>query len=406
MKQKAATALIIFFGALTACGQSSNQLIISEKGSAAHSVERNFNQGLRTLKQDEDPDFEYSSAVDQLVLTHSLFDGEDHGNQVIEMRLSPRQWELYLRFQLRVAQLIPEEERRPTVDLTLTEVEPGKAEKTIGILGGTGPLADGELIRSIMRMIRASGFSVDWRAVSINLFSAPPPRSFYEMTHRGWSYLGRVDEFATRGHDRYYLASNTAHSRIDSFSFLVRTTYFRKGISHSFFPVINLVQDVVQKVSAASLATGSNLLVLGTKAAYDAQLYPQYLKRAGWVDGDSLSSESDVPFVLGQYFSISSAEMAERFQAAIDLAKKGDQTETRIRMREIIFSEVAGLPKNNLPLKIIFGCTEIPMVFPQNDRADLVLDLNKYLGVGVEILDTGEIFSKKIASDLISIHES
>ncbi len=390
-----------------ACGLSVRKTIGPERVSGGAQISRvQVNRNLVSSDLNS-LGLEYSSWVDEMILKYSLADGNDHGCQVIEMKMLPNQWMRYLVFQRRVAALIPEEEKRPSVDLTLTEAEGDLPVKSIGVLGGTGPSADSELIRLIVNQLSEETVPLDWRSLSINLFSSPPPRSFGAMRSRLVHYLKNLSEFATRGHLKYYLASNTAHSRIAPFSLMVRATFFRSGVSHPSFPVVDLVSQVVQRLSTQSLQDGSTLLILGTRAAYDFRLYPNYLMSAGWIEGDWSSSEEDrLALRPGQFFTVSSSQVASDFQSAIDLAKAGKLAQARVRMRKIIFSEVARIPKNLGLIKIVFACTEIPMVIRGQAKVDLIHALERRFNRGVEFVDTGEIFSEKIAEDLILINQS
>jgi aspartate/glutamate racemase len=319
------------------------------------------------------------------------------------MKLRPRDWQQYALLQIRIAKLIPSEEKRPTIDLIVTESSEDRPKRSIGILGGTGPLADGELIRSIFHKLKLAGHETDWTKLAINLFSSPPPRSADEMQNRGVSYLHRLGGFATRGHHKYYLASNTAHSNIAAFNLMVQATYLRQGFQHAEFPVVDLVQEVVRQIQGDQPESGFTLLILGTESAFKAGLYPRYLKQVGYRQGDlnpaQAVHENDPPL----FFQVSTSVVASEFQQAIDAAKSGAFADARARMKTIIAQEVARLPLGRAPMRIVFGCTEISMVIRGSSRSALLKGLEKQLGVEVDLMDTSQIFSDKIARDLIAL---
>ncbi len=342
------------------------------------------------------------SAVDLLIAQHELEDGEDHGHQFIELKLKPTQWSIYQELQWRIAEVIPDEEKRPTVFLTLSESTEPENMPGIGILGGMGPLADAELIQALMNRLKASQKPINWKQFVVHILSAPPPRSLQATTGRGLTYLHRIGVFASQGYQRYYLASNTAHIHITGFKTMVKGTWIRGAPLHSEFTVVDLVAHAVQSIGISE----PPLLVLSSKATYDARLYDHYLTQKGWTEA-KLVTESHSPqaHAQGQFYLISSPAQAQALQDAIDLAKAGQVEESQKHLKTILVSEIKQIQTPTGKLNILLGCTELPLALKGGAENDLILTLKNELGIEAVLIDTSRIFAEKIASDIVSLTE-
>ncbi len=342
------------------------------------------------------------SVVNLLIAQHELEDGEDHGHQFIELNLKPTQWSIYQEIQWRIAELIPDEEKRPTLLLTLSESPEPENESGIGILGGMGPLADAELIQALMNRLHASHKPVNWKRFAVHLLSAPPPRSWQATTGRGLTYLHRIGAFATQGYQRYYLASNTAHIHITGFKSLVRGTWISGAPRHSEFTVVDLVAHAAQSIELSE----PPLLVLSSKATYDARLYDHYLTQKGWTEAKLVTeSHASQAHAQGQFHLISSPAQAQALQNAIDLAKAGQFEESHERIKAILISEIKHIQTPTGKLNILLGCTELPLALKGGAANELTLTLKNELGIETQFIDTSQIFAEKIATDIVNLTE-
>lgn len=323
----------------------------------------------------------------------------DFSSKYFVLRMRPKDWKYYCVLQKEIAKIVPLEERRPTIDLVLTTSEADSVKHSVGIAGGTGPLSDSELLKSVMTELEDK--NIDWNHFSINLFSSPPPRTLMDGLRRirGVSYLLKMAGFATRGHDKYYLASNTAHSKIGEFATMVNFT--REGTGTQLHP--NAVVDLVDGVAAVALKNSAkkepDVLILGTLKAYENHLYGKYLSLKGLAEGAG-SAAQEKNNKRGHYYTVADSSRAVELQTYIDLAKSGKEEEAGEKIRSFILEEVKRLPRSGRPLKIILGCTEIPMVLNGNQLKKLKKKLTKYRKTEVELLNSEQIFSKKIVDDI------
>jgi aspartate/glutamate racemase len=334
--------------------------------------------------------------VKKLIATYGLEKGKDASDTIILLRLLPQNWRVYVALQEKIADLIPQEEHRPTIDLTLTHSSAAQVKKSIGIAGGTGPLSDAELLKSVMSQLETESPKKSWDEFAINLFSAPPPRSLGGQWHRGMAYGDRLMEFATRGHDKYYMASNTAHLHLNAFKDMIALTLFRFGIKRKKDAAVDLAQAVVNRANATTDPERTpQLFVFGTLEAYKAQLYPNYF------------IHNEIP--KSRYATVSTLARATELQAYIDLAKGGTIAEAGRRMKALILEEVReelrktpgpGLTKKNRVIRIILGCTEIPMALHGPLLAELERELSEETHSPVELIDSESVFADQIVGDV------
>jgi aspartate/glutamate racemase len=94
---------------------------------------------------------------------------------------------------------------------------------------------------------------------TVNLLSAPPPRDFWEVVSKGFSYAWRLYAFLQEERELVYLASNTAHIHFDWISKMSRGC------------LVNLTDYVADKVQ--SVLENPYVLIVGTKAGQKANLY-------------------------------------------------------------------------------------------------------------------------------------
>ena len=349
---------------------------------------------------------------------HAIAKGKDVSHQKITLRLSPANWKHYYILQQEIAKLIPEESKRPTLDLTLTAATGNSYGSSIGIAGGTGPLSDSELLKSLMntRFIKKK---LNWNKFAINLYSSPPPRTVHEELSRGVRYLAGLREFATRGHDKYFLASNTAHSQIGSFRELVALTWSYLNVSVSAHPqkdpVVDLAEYVAQKVAVNSPDGPEDILIFGTLKAFHNHLYPKYLSASGLEDGQ-LQPLNKSKKILGNYYTMKDVHRATELQGYIDMAKEGKMEEAGARVKTLILGEVKRIRdaqrtlKYVRPLKILLACTELPMALRGKVMDSLKAELQEIQTFGVKpnrisinsfkIVSSDDLFSDKIIDEI------
>jgi aspartate/glutamate racemase len=360
--------------------------------------------------------------VSAVLQKYAIEKGKDASHTHIVLRLHPRDWEFYFNLQQEIAKLLPEESKRPTIDLTLTATLANSVETSIGISGGTGPLSDSELLKLVMRKVFRKNKKMDWNKFAINLYSAPPPRTTREELSRGVSYLEGMTHFATRGHNKYFLASNTAHSKIGSFKELVWLTRLRENVNLKKDPVVDLADYVAGEVAKGPLHEKQDVLVLGTLKAYREHLYPKYLDAKGFENVTSIPDE-DIEAKRGQYYTLENLARAEELQKYIDLAKEGKIEEAGEKVKDFIVEEVKRIEtsqkslKNYRPIKIILGCTELPMALRGEVMNHLEAELRttvaqsrgpktgrtrleKRIETPIHIFNTERLFSDKISDEI------
>lgn len=342
------------------------------------------------------------ATVESLISNYHLEDGGDQSTQVISLKLSPSLWPIYAQLQTRIAQLIPTEEKRPTIDLALTDTPTAEPEQGIGILGGMGPLADSQLIKLVMNQLEKSEQSIDWNRLGIHLYSAPPPRSEGITSTKSIRYAERLLEFATRGFSKYYLASNTAHIHYGAFRAFVQATFLRRMWPQNSLPLVDLVDEVAHQMSPPNRPPAPTLF-LTSLATYENRLFSPHLTSLGWEEGGTDVMNPGDPSHDAQFYWVSSRETAETLQEAIDLAKSGNLSLARRKMKPLILEEARRLPRTQGKIQLVFGCTEISLSYAGAAAQHLKNALSLELGVPVEIIDSQAFFATRITQDLLAL---
>ena len=344
--------------------------------------------------------------VSRILKTYSIEKNSNCADKRIQLRMAPKNWVYYSALQEAIAKFIPAENHRPTIDLVLSDSSEEQVRTTIGIAGGTGPLSDSELLGKIMKDLLndSSQKKIDWKNFAINLYSAPPPRAATEAVFRPRYFTGMGD-FASRGHNKYYLASNTAHLKINEFRWLVtEMTQLRPSRQIHSDPVVDLVHSVsTDAVKVKSKAEGPRVLILGTLQAFEKHLYPEYLLHEGMQE--SVKREEGATLgtgpLVGGFNVLESEERAKQLQALIDLAKSGKIEEAGNNISVFVQEEVAQIhARGGSVNKIILGCTELPLALNHRLLEHLKRTIQKKYGEHVEFINTETIFSRKIVSDI------
>jgi len=119
--------------------------------------------------------------VKSMTQLYNLDRSVDISKTRIELSFRPGQWDYYKLLQEKIAKLHPIEGNRPTINLFISNSKNIDKEQNIGIAGGTGPLSDAQLLGELVEYSDPSL----WNRIAINLYSAPPPRTFRQRLIRG-----------------------------------------------------------------------------------------------------------------------------------------------------------------------------------------------------------------------------
>ena len=178
-------------------------------------------------------------------------------------------FDYYCALQLKMAEMIPDEPLRPTVDLQLRGKNCTADQKSFGILGGVGPLSDAEILKKVME-----GLTPDQREnVKIDLLSMPPPRSLEQKTLRIINYTSNIVAWGQREHINHIsVTSNTAHANLSKLEVL--TTGKMLSLADR---VVGHIKKEDEHIREDDPTKKTKTLVLGTKEAYDKKLYPTLL---------------------------------------------------------------------------------------------------------------------------------
>ncbi|MCP3666456.1 MAG: aspartate/glutamate racemase family protein [Gammaproteobacteria bacterium] len=268
----------------------------------------------------------------------------------------------YQRLQKTLADKIPIEFERPVIDLKVfygLQTKP-LAEKTIGILGGMGPLSDANLLSLIHQKIKPQASELN---VSIHLFSLPPPRTRRQQFVGGILYGARLTKFLNHSYAAYYLASNTAHVNAESIEKISSNDNLQNLVDR----VANYVKSVQGELEA-----DDDVMILGTEQAWSKRLYDDYFDR------------KDVAF------NRLNESQQKYLQASIDAIKKGQWNDINASNLE---SWVRHRAEEYNTLSILLSCTELPLGL-HDQIGDLEHD-------GFTVFNTEKLFADFITQDLV-----
>jgi aspartate/glutamate racemase len=346
-------------------------------------------------------DDQWAAAVITLV---GVEEGQDNFNKSAKIRLKPEQYTKYHELQQQIASKVKPENHRPTIDLTIKGDAAGKA--SFGILGGTGPLSDAEMVKKTMENLEKQGFPLD--QVHIRLLSAPPPRgkdddkkAAAKKQNVGFevlgeeeeeeeeqddsaapdegrayagkmtTYLNRMTVFAEEKHHKMALASNTAHGHLTEARWGRRMGRLR-GLNFRGLRGNHQVQDLTAKVVdqvVRGKGQDSRPFILGTKEAFKKELYPKKFQEQGVTS------------------VVVSKKEADWLQNLINKAKAEGYDEERAReLKNFIREKMSQKPR---PTHIVLGCTELPLALGHEGMKEL----QDEFGEGVGIVDTEEVFA-------------
>lgn len=316
--------------------------------------------------------------VNQQINNFSIERGKDCSKKFIALRLKPNQSFYYIALQKTIANLIPDESYRPTIDLTITLSKQDKIPKTVGLIGGTGPLSDCDILSKIMASVENN---VDWNQFAIHLLSAPPPRVFFAV-FQGLSYFYNLLNFATLGHDKYYMLGNKAHLHIKWLERVVGCSWLRLWFKKNTSHVVDLVEFVTQSISKK--IPMPKVLILEALRSYRSKLYQSYFLKNG---------------LKQDHFYILSEEEATALQTCISDIKANKTESTNQEIERIVIRSVNDIRNSGKEVNtVLCGCTEIPITFRKSWNFE-----NKLVSFGKDspvFIDTAQIFADKIAEDI------
>ena len=333
-----------------------------------------------TFMQDASEEEWATAVIDLFNLGPSLEKGDLHDIDV-PIQIGPSDFKKYHKLQTMIAASGLEEHHRPTINLT---VKGKKApDSSFGIIGGTGPLSDAEMLEKTMENLINEGFDLD--AVHIRLLSAPPPRSESEgFSPKKMARYGRRQiAFGREPHSKMALASNTAHMNIGkarksrTLAGGGRRDAAGDGATHQ-------VQDLSARV-VESCRTDERLgdrpckpLIMGTKAAFDEGDNGMYGKKFQDADVDAANVDPKDSITLQKW---------------IDEAKRGNTTpELTNKLKAFIKSELA---RQEGTTHIVLGCTELPLALGGHTAIHEFEEELHDEGFDVYFLDTEDFFAKE-----------
>ncbi len=201
----------------------------------------------------------------------------------------------------------------------------GKIKKTVGILGGMGPLATADLIYNVVSLTKAESDS-DHVHLLIDSDGSVPDRTA-AILHGGESPLPKLVTMAKKleymGADILAISCNTSHY------------YYSEICDAVEIPVLNMIDETARVVAREG---HKRALLLATDATVQMRLYEKYLSRYG-VETLHPSEEGQREVMKLIYSCVKSGH----FEFDVDAFR-----------REL--REVGGCP-------IILGCTELPIAF-------------------------------------------
>ena len=301
--------------------------------------------------------------VNRFLASYGILRGGNYCQKVCSLELEPHQVDYYSHLQRVVAQKLPQESHRPTIDLELvgSKVPKDGSAFTLGVLGGVGPVSDSIITTQTIENLKQRGADLDH--VSLNVFSCPPPRKKRELVFDGKDYLANMKKFSRRGNiQTYAIASNTAHVNID----FLRTIGFQQRMK-------NMVRKVCGDIQAGQ-PRPEGVLVLGTTQGYEHNLYPGELKRYG-VNG----------------LTIASKKQQKTLQKIIDRTKRAGNDSEKDALYKFAEKQIQALRKKHKVSHVLLGCTELPLALGHAYIKKLEENLN------VKVVDTEVEFANSFA---------
>ena len=303
--------------------------------------------------------------TNRVLRDHAIYPGNNYCQQCITLELSPGQASYYCDLQKAIAQRLPQESHRPTIDLTIkgSKVQAQGAKFSLGVLGGVGPISDSVIVQQTFENLKPE----EAEHIQVNVFSCPPPRTKSEMAKSLADYGLNMQRFSSRKElGAYVVASNTAHVNL---KMLKDTMGFGDRMQNMVAEVAGQIQHDDPK----------GVLVLGTSMAYDKDMYPGQLEMR------------EVTAVRVQ-----PASRQSELQKIIDRTKRSGNDSERQKLYDFAVKQINEYKKQTGEevTHVLLGCTELPMALGEEGMRALAED------TGVRIVDTEAVFAKTFATML------
>ena len=216
--------------------------------------------------------------------------------------------------------------------------------KTIGILGGMGPVATAELYKNVIEYCQ-----VNYGAVQDNEY---PPIIMYSLPLEGTNETGIINEslvakeftkeirkLEQAGADFIIIPCNTLHT----FDAILR--------KESKIPVLSIVEEVVGKVKQGGV---SKVGLLASKTTYDSKIYDVALaKEKIQCVNPTEEKQAEISWIILNIMGGNNTQKDKQMLTSIIKDMKVDY--------------------------VILGCTELPVIIGPNDTEARVFDSVKIL---------------------------
>lgn len=293
---------------------------------------------------------------------------KNYTETLISIHLIPEQAEYYKKLQYKIAEKVPNEWDRPTIEVEISN--PGvNPTYTCCIGGGVGPLSDAEILSKAIEKITDPS---SWKESRIVLYSAPSPmRGINQLQNfpKLFPWWGRIQQFLTRWYKSYkdqtttyILASNTVHVHMPKLKLLAK--------EH----LLNIVELIAKGIKQKSSQT-DEVFILGTTEAHTKKLYPKVF------------SENQVNFKT----------VDDRIQDVLQvIINHTKQNKLNDADKETLKDLLANIKRMN-PKFLLLGCTELPLALKQlNGNIEQELYDN-----GITVIDTEEVIAWQIALNIM-----
>ena len=325
-----------------------------------------------------------------IIRGHKIGSLHNHSHTQIPINLTPDKVEYYDILQKKIAEIIPEEYNRPTIEVAIKK-EGAIIKNTTCILGGMGPMSDAAIVKKGVELINEKGRAGDpdpWDDTQIVILSSPAPlRGAKQLSNilmlKPWN--SRIKEFMSRSETtykgqnvRYFIASNTGHVHIRSKRGPLALGLYKDKIRN----MPNTIATGIHNYFMQTPEKKGKVLILGTSEAAKKELYPTEFKK-NQMDPDSFVTISD--------------KDQNELQRIIDLTKQSRlQNMDLEKLKDII---ARAKEENPGITHILLACTELPMALGE------AKGYIKSLATGrnpIAVIDTEEIFAEQIASNVLN----
>ncbi|TAL65262.1 MAG: hypothetical protein EPN84_01755 [Legionella sp.] len=291
-----------------------------------------------------------NSVIDQVINTNrkkiAFFDN-----------FPPQYVDYYKALQEAIAVRIPDEQDRPFICLKIqgSNRQNDKTAVDIGMAGGTGPLSDATALVNFVTHLSQSdhhelgdnrhAIAEKMQNFSGVMYSMPPPR---DLSHAKANFKDYRHLYAQVRRDipcsSLHILTNTGHSN----KWVFDSSLFFGSKKHG--RVDDMTETVAERIRQNS---SGKVLILGTKAADKAQLYPKLLKARGLE-----------PILPRENIDDTAAPVY--LQKIIDQAKAGKVNEKMPGKDQTCgqaFIDFCVMHVNKTgATSLLFSCTEIPML--------------------------------------------